>query len=168
MTENYPEYTQQCGSRRLSAIGGERGVDEEGHSEKALPSESFLRPLSTLHEHAREATIDSSPGRRLGAAELAQCAGTDSPRLPGLKTVLRDGWEATTCEFHKAVTIDTDYAADLCSKFCEPLGVPVLLGTAAYGFDLEQIDEIVRDVFEYNESKSIQCRGWASGFFDIQ
>merc|ERR1719487_611908 len=70
MTENYPEYTQQCGSRRLSAIGGERGVDEEGHSEKALPSESFLRPLSTLHEHAREATIDPSPERRLGAAEL--------------------------------------------------------------------------------------------------
>ena len=42
MTEKYPEYTQHCGSRRLSAIGGERGLDEEGHAEKALPSESSL------------------------------------------------------------------------------------------------------------------------------
>ena len=167
MTEKYPEYTQHCGSRRLSAIGGERGVDEEGHAEKALPSESFFEPRPTLHEHAREATIDPSPGRQLGAAELAQCAGTDSPRI-GLKTVLRDGWEATTCEFHKDVTIDTDYAAGLCSKFCEPLGVPVLLGTISYGFDLEQIDEIINLTLTYDEAKMSQCREYARGFADVQ
>jgi hypothetical protein len=77
MTEKYPEYTQHCGSRRLSAIGGERGVDEEGHAEKALPSESFFEPRPTLHEHAREATIDPSPGIQLVAAEFSKCASTD-------------------------------------------------------------------------------------------
>jgi uncharacterized membrane protein YfbV (UPF0208 family) len=56
----------------------------------------------------------------------------------------------------------------MCSKFCEPLGVPLLLGTASYGFNFEQIDEIIQSVLEYNETRITQCRGWASGFFDIQ
>jgi len=168
MTEKYPEYTQHCGSRRLSAIGGERGVDEEGHAEKALPSVSFFEPRPTLHEHAREATIDASPGRQLGAAELAQCASTDSLLFSGLETVLRKGWEATTCEFHKNVEITTDSAADLCSRFCEPFGVPLLLGTTSYGFDLEVVDEIIDMTLKYDEAQLTKCRGYASGFAEIQ
>lgn len=78
----------------------------------------------------------------------------------------------TTYDICSLQTPPVDYEGmmAMCSDFCAPYGIPVIMGNTQYGFNLEKMNEIcvsgVHGVFTHNERDN--CRETQDSLTDIQ
>lgn len=70
------------------------------------------------------------------------------------------------------MTMTTERLATMCSEFCEPTSVPLLLGTTEFGFSHEQMDEIClapdSGGAKFNQTAVNQCHEKATSFALLQ
>jgi hypothetical protein len=151
--------------------------------------ESHRTSLSHPRNHSQtQYSLFSLSHRRL-QNRLGDCEDFDRPH--GLSVVLantaapHDTWEPEICSDNvrrkKEVLYDIDpekgpeddksYMTQACKAFCEPNGVPILMGNLEYGFNLDEAEEICmppKGALRYDEEQMRRCRTLSTGFIEIQ
>jgi hypothetical protein len=81
-----------------------------------------------------------------------------------LKVAFHEHTNTKMCEEQEA----TASMSEMCSKFCEPVGVPLLLGSKYYGFSLEQMNSICLAHGQSGETSVDECARDLALFNDVK
>jgi len=151
----YSEYAAACGAdRRLQQASG----------------------VETSRRTSGEAGRGANPSRgvRANEAEARRAAGCEptADAETGLKVAITQRSQEAMCKHGIPLTDDEMFGE--CSKFCAPTGVPLLMGTTTYGFNLEEASSVCLPannsdgVLEYNETHIATCEAHGRAFNDVE
>uniref|UniRef100_A0A7S4GMN0 Uncharacterized protein n=1 Tax=Oxyrrhis marina TaxID=2969 RepID=A0A7S4GMN0_OXYMA len=144
MRDAYPEYSEKCGGgRRLEDLAGSR----------------FREPVDDRPE----------PPPAADSRRAAVCEPTVD-KATGLKVAITARSEDAMCKHGTPLTDDD--MVEQCAKFCEPDGVQLLMGSATYGFSLDDAGSVCLpgpdQVLDHNATHIAECEKNSQAFSRVE